>query len=162
MIFIATDHAGFALKQKIIEFLKKNGRLVNDLGPEKLDPVDDYSDFAFKLAQKVASQPESFGILLCRSGIGMSIVANKVKGVRAALCLLEEQAQKAREHNDANVLVLAADFTKLTAMEKIIDKFLTTEFSQEERHVRRLKKIAEFADPPSVRSDRTFGEAKGG
>lgn len=151
MIFIATDHAGFALKQKIIEFLKKNGRPVNDLGPEKLDPADDYPDYGFKLAKRIVAEPGNFGILLCRSGIGMSIVANKVKGVRAALCLLEKQAQKAREHNDANVLVLAADFTTLPGMQNIIEKFLTTEFSREERHIRRLQKIAEFENPPSSR-----------
>jgi len=144
MIYLATDHAGFELKTRIIEFLKEKGRTIIDLGPAIFEATDDYPDFSFKVAQKVARESGSFGILICRSGIGMSIAANKVKGVRAALCLSELQAQKAREHNDANVLVLAADFTSFEEMQKIIRKFLETPFSAEARHRRRLQKIAEF------------------
>ncbi len=144
VVYLATDHAGFNLKEKISLFLKKKFYQVIDLGPLKFAQNDDYPDYGFKLAKQVAQRPGSFGVLLCRSGIGMSIVANKVKGIRAALCLSGLQAQKAREHNDANVLVLAADFSSLATMKKIIDKFLKTNFSGEERHLRRLKKIKEF------------------
>lgn len=144
MIFIACDHAGFELKKKIVKFLVKSGYQISDSGPCKLDLNDDYPDYGFALAKKVVSAKNNKGILICRSGIGMSIVANKVKGARAAVCLDEAQAQKAREHNDANVLVLAADFTSLDKMKKIIKKFLQTCFSGEERHLRRIKKIEKF------------------
>lgn len=144
MIFIAADHGGFNLKKKIVKFLEKEGWLVGDLGPFKFNPGDDYPDYGFALGKKVALKKGTKGVLLCLSGIGMSVVANKVKGVRAALCLNPVQAQKAREHNDANVLVLAADFTSLPKMKKIIKKFLETKFSGSQRHKRRLKKIEKF------------------
>ena len=144
MIFIATDHAAFELKKKINQFLKKENLKTVDLGPKKLEPLDDYPDYGFSLAKKVAENKGSRGILLCRSGAGMGIVANKVKGIRAAVCLSKLQAQKAREHNDANVLVLAADFTSFAEMKKVIKRFLNTGFSNEERHLRRLKKIEKY------------------
>jgi len=144
MIYIATDHAGFEVKKDIVNFFKKENRPVEDLGPASFDPLDDYPDYGAKLAKKVAKSPANRGILICRSGIGMSIVANKVRGARAALCLNPIQAQKSREHNDANILVLAADFTPLDVMKKIIKKFLGTDFSGEERHRRRIKKISDL------------------
>lgn len=143
-IYLATDHGGFSIKNKIKAFLEAGDYQVTDLGPGQLDPSDDYPDYGFKLAKRVAAESGRLGILICRSGVGMSIVSNKVKGIRAALCLLPEQAVKAREHNDANVLVLAADFTKLAAMPKIINQFLTTSFSGEKRHQRRLAKIKAY------------------
>lgn len=144
MIFIATDHAAFELKKKINQFLRKENLKIADLGPRKLEPLDDYPDYGFLLAKEVVENKGSQGILLCRSGAGMGIVANKVKGIRAAVCLSELQAQKARKHNDANVLVLAADFTSFAEMKKVIKKFLDTRFSNEERHARRLKKIEKY------------------
>jgi ribose 5-phosphate isomerase B len=144
MIYIAADHAGLEVKKEIIKFLKDRHLSFNDLGPAEFNASDDYPDYGFLLANRVAQDIKSKGILVCRSGIGMSIVANKVKGIRAALCLSVLQAQKARQHNDANVLVLAADFTPLEEMKKIINKFLETDFSSEERHKRRLAKIALF------------------
>jgi len=144
MIYIAADHAGFELKKEIQIYLTKEGYRVKDLGPKTFNPKDDYPDFAFLLAQKTTTDHKNKGILLCRSGIGMAIAANKVKGARAALCLFVNQAQKAREHNDANILVLAADFTSKQDIKKIINKFLKTKFSTEERHTRRVKKIKEF------------------
>ena len=144
MIYIAADHAGFELKKEIQSYLTKEGYRVKDLGPKTFNPEDDYPDFAFPLAQKTAADPKNKGILLCRSGIGMTIAANKVKGAQAALCLFELQAQKARRYNDANIIVLAADFTGKKEIKKIIRKFLGTKFSKEERHTRRVKKIEKF------------------
>lgn len=144
MIYIAADHAGFELKKEIISYLTKEGNQIKDIGPKTFKPEDDYPDFAFPLAKKTAANHKNKGILLCRSGIGMSIAANKVKGARAALCLFAKQAQKAREHNNANILVLAADFSAKEETKKIIKKFLETKFSREEKHIRRVKKIEEF------------------
>ena len=144
MIYIAADHAGFELKKEILSYLTKKDIKFIDLGPKTFNPEDDYPDFAFLLAQKTAVDPKNKGILLCRSGIGMAIAANKVKGAKAALCLSELQAQKARRHNDANILVLSADFTGKEEIKKTINKFLETKFSGEERHIRRIKKIEEF------------------
>jgi len=144
MIYLATDHAGFNIAKKIFKFLKAASFSVNDLGPKTLDPSDDYPDYGIRLGQKVAQNKASFGILVCRSGAGMSIVANKVEGIRAVVCLNLLQAKKARDHNDANVLVLAADFTSFEKMKPIIKTFLETKFSGESRHVRRLEKIKKF------------------
>ena len=144
MIYIAADHAGFQLKKEIQNYLIKEGYRVKDLGPKTFNPEDDYPDFAFLLAQRTTLNSKNRGILLCRSGIGMAIAANKVKGAKAALCLSELQAQKAREQNDANILILAADFTGSAGMKKIIVKFFKTKFSGEERHIRRIKKIEKF------------------
>ncbi len=144
MIFIATDHAGFTLKKKIIQFLENESFKIADLGPKKFDSRDDYPDYAFALAKKVSLDPKNKGVLICRSGIGMTIAANKVKGAKAALCLNKLQAKKAREHNNANILVLAADFTSFGQMKEIIRRFLQTKFSNKERHKRRLEKIKKF------------------
>lgn len=144
MIYLSTDHAGFEIAKKIYKFLKATGYEIEDLGPLSLDPGDDYPDYGFKLAQKTALNEDNKGILVCRSGAGMSIVANKTKGIRAVVCLSPLQAKKSREHNDANVLVLAADFTTFGQMKPIIKTFLETKFSGESRHVRRLEKIKKF------------------
>ncbi len=141
MIYIATDHAGFEIKTKLLLFFKEKGITVTDLGPFLLNPDDDYPDYACAVAEKIKKNKKDRGILVCRSGIGMTIAANKISGVRAALCTDITQAQKSREHNDANVLVLAADYTKINKMENIISAFLQTEFSGLLRHRRRIDKI---------------------
>lgn len=146
MIYIATDHAGFEISKRVTEFLAQKGIQFEDLGPETLEKTDDYPDYAFALAQKTSEDSKNFGILVCRSGAGMSIAANKVKGIRAVVCLSALQAKKARDHNDANVLVLAADYTNFSDMKKIITTFLKTPFSNEQRHLRRLKKITKYEE----------------
>lgn len=146
MIFIATDHAGFEVSQKIQKFLKQKNIPAQDLGPENYEKQDDYPDYAFTLGQKTAKNPENFGILICRSGAGMSIAANKVNGVRAVVCLSSLQAKKARDHNNANVLVLAADYTDFNCMKKIIIAFLKTPFSRDQRHLKRLQKIKKYEE----------------
>lgn len=146
MIFIASDHGGFNLKREIINYFEKKGIKIRDLGPKVLKQDDDYPDFAFPLAGKVAFNPRNLGILACRNGIGISIAANKVKGIRAGLCTFVGQTVTARAHTNCNVLVLAADFVPLEKNLKIINTFLEGKFSGEERHKRRLKKIEEFEE----------------
>lgn len=152
-IYIASDHGGFEYKEEIKKFLVEIGYEVEDMGNTKFDPDDDYPDFVIPLAEKVAFrwvrqahhkqvQGElSFGIVLGRSGNGEAIAANKVKGIRAALCLNGKMAIMAREHNDANILSLGADYVDLETAKKIVEVFLKTPFSNEERHKRRLEDI---------------------
>ena len=141
MVYLGSDHGGFDLKETIKNFLKENNFPFEDLGATSLNPEDDYPDFIIPVTQKVASSTDSLGIILGRSGNGEAITANKVKGIRAAVCLNEEMARKAREHNDANVLSLGADYINMDEAKKIVKVFLTTNFSNEERHVRRIEKI---------------------
>ena len=138
-IFLGSDHAGFKLKGEIKKFLDKQKIQYEDVGVFSDEPSD-YPDIAYKLARKV-SETNSKGILMCGTGIGESIVANKIKGVRAANCFNEYTAQKSREHNDSNVLCLGARVLSADDSKKIIKTWLETEFSNEERHKRRLSKI---------------------
>lgn len=141
-IYIGSDHGGYQLKEALRGYLEELGYEVEDMGAHTLDPNDDYPDFIFPTAEKVAQNSGSMGIVIGRSGNGEAMAANKVKGIRAALCWNEEVARKAREHNDANVLSLGADFISLEESKKIVKIFLETPFSEEERHIRRLQKIA--------------------
>ena len=145
MIYLGADHRGYNLKEGIKKFLNQEKIKFKDLGNLEYDENDDYPDFAAKVAQKVSSNPEKDkGILVCGTGIGTSIVANKFKAIRAGLCLSSYMAEKAKQANDINVLCLAADITDLITAEKIIKVWLKTSFSKEERHKRRLRKIAEL------------------
>ncbi|MDD5084643.1 MAG: ribose 5-phosphate isomerase B [Candidatus Omnitrophica bacterium] len=141
-IGVASDHGGVNLKRALVGELSQKGCEVTDLGTES-ELSCDYPDFAFPLAEGVASGKFDRGILICRSGIGMSICANKVKGVRAALCLTEEQAKLSRLHNDANVLCLSESFTGAKDAKEIVRLWLATEF-EGERHERRLNKIKDY------------------
>ena len=144
-LYLAADHRGFILKEQLKEYLTSQGREVVDLGASSLDPNDDYVDFVSEGARKVAENPaENRGIFLCGSGHGVDIVANKFKGVRAVLCWNAEVAKQSREHEDANVLILPADWVAFNQAKQVVDVWLTTEFSGEERHLRRLKKIVEI------------------
>jgi len=138
-ILIASDHGGFALKEKIKPYLAKRGLKVMDLGTCSEESCD-YPDLAYALAKKISRGQFKQGILICKSGIGNSIVANRLKGVRAALCYNKKAAQLSREHNDSNVLVLGSLFVNSAVAKKIIDIWLKTEFSGG-RHQRRLDKI---------------------
>ena len=139
-IAIGADHAGFVLKQSLVERLRKQGHQVADLGTTGTESVD-YPDFAAAVAHRVADGEVDKGILVCSSGVGMSIAANKVHGVRAALGVSVEEVDVVRRHNDANVLTLGANFTSAPAAEAMVDKFLTTGFDGG-RHERRVEKIA--------------------
>lgn len=143
-VYLASDHGGFELKEKIKVWLMENHIPGEDLGAYTLNPDDDYPDFILPLATKVASDPESLGIVLGRSGNGEALAANKVSGARAVVCLNEEMARKAREHNDANILSLGADYIDLDLAKKIVKVFIETPFSEERRHLRRLQEIENF------------------
>ena len=135
-VYIASDHAGFELKEEI---LKANRDLLLDLGTKNKERVD-YPDFANNLASRVSSDESTIGILICGSGIGMSISANKFKNVRAGLAFNSEIAKLMREHNDANVLVLPGRFMDVHEAKKCVDNFVSGSFDGG-RHSRRLKKI---------------------
>lgn len=141
-IFVASDHAGFLRKEEIKKLLQSKKISVEDLGPERFDPDDDYPDFGKKVVERVKSG-QGIGILICDTGIGMDILANKHQGIRASLAVNAFMAKRAREHNNANVLVLGQDITDWPTTEQIVMTWLLTPFSGEERHVRRLKKIEE-------------------
>lgn len=145
-IYIGADHGGYQLKEELKKYLGEIGHEVEDMGAHELNPEDDYPDFVFPVALRVAqSKPhEAMGIVIGRSGNGEVITANKVKGIRAALCWNEEVAKKAREHNDANILSLSADYTDTETAKIIVKTFLETPFSEEERHKRRIEKISKY------------------
>ena len=138
-IFIGSDHGGFKLKEKIKKYLKDLNYEYEDLGTNNTQSSD-YPDFAYKVAKKV-SETNSKGILICGTGIGMSISANKVKGIRAALAYDETTARMSREHNNSNILCLGERTTKEALAKKIVKVWLSTKFSKEERHHRRVSKI---------------------
>lgn len=140
---LASDHAGFAMKEHIKVYLAKKGIAVDDLSAPQLDPADDYPEFGFKLASEVAKGVYKRGILLCGTGIGISIAANRVRGVRAALCTSPELAHMAREHNDSNVLVMGGRTTAPEVAEKIVDAWLEGTFAGE-RHQKRVTQLDEL------------------
>jgi ribose 5-phosphate isomerase B len=141
-VIIGADHAGFALKESLKPLLAGLGLEVTDVGPGNTDPVD-YPDFGCPVAEGVSSGAFPRGILVCGSGVGMTIVANKYPCVRAALCLDEETAQMSRRHNDTNVLCLAGRKTDPEAARKIVVTWLKTAF-EGGRHGRRIEKIREL------------------
>ena len=142
MIYISSDHGGYGLKSYLVSELAKKGVVLTDIGPEKLDMEDDYPEFAALLAVKVTENPENKGILICRNGVGMSISANKYRGIRAALSWNPDHALSSRRDDDSNVLVLPADYISDEEALKIVDVWLNTPFKGEERFVRRLAKLA--------------------
>jgi len=137
-IFIASDHAGYNLKKFIVSKLSK-GKKILDLGPDSNDSVD-YPDYAKKLSKKVSLNKESFGILVCGSGMGMAITANKTKNIRAALCYSINNTKLSRLHNNANIITLGARLINKKKALNLIRVFLKTKF-EGGRHLRRLKKI---------------------
>ncbi len=137
-IFIASDHAGYNLKKIILSKLSKRIKIF-DLGPDSKDSVD-YPDYAKKLSKKVASNKGSFGILICGSGIGMAITANKTKNIRAALCYSINNTKLSRLHNNANIITLGARLINKNKAFSLIRVFLKTKF-EGGRHLRRVKKI---------------------
>jgi ribose 5-phosphate isomerase B len=144
MIYIGSDHRGFELKGLLFKRLVDEGYEVTDLGNDHLDPQDDYVDFAQKVAESTVSDPVNKGILLCGSGVGVDIVANKIDGVRSALVDDVKRAIQSREHEDANVIALPADKLDEEIAFEITKAFLDTPFSGELRHERRLEKVEEI------------------
>lgn len=145
MLYLGADHGGFSLKQQLKMWLTEWGIPFTDLGAIKLDPEDDYPDFAFAVAQAVAKAPtEHKGILACRSAAGVIIAANKVKGIRAVAPATELAARHSREHNDTNVLGLSGDWLSFNDAQTVVRTWLQTPFSSELRHQRRIDKINQF------------------
>jgi ribose 5-phosphate isomerase B len=143
-ILIASDHGGYYLKQELKSYLEKKGHQIKDFGNLKYDPSDDYTDFVIPLARRLAKDGRSLAIILGRSGNGEAIAANKTKGVYAALCLTEKMATRARQHNNANVISLGAEYISPTSAKRVVDAFLKTPFSQASRHQRRVKAIKSY------------------
>ena len=139
-IVIASDHAGVDYKARLISYLEYNGFIVSDFGPETEDSVD-YPDYAHKVAKEVSEGKVDFGVLLCGSGNGINMSANKHKEIRSALCWKKEIAVLARLHNNANILTLPARFISFEQAQEITNIFLTTEF-EGGRHQKRVNKIA--------------------
>jgi len=138
-IIVGSDHAGFNLKSKIIAYLKRAGFTVKDVGTYCEESCD-YPVYAYTVAKEISGGKFKKGILICKSGIGNSIVANKLKGVRAALCYNVKAAILSRKHNDANILVLGAGFVNSAQAKRIVSVWLNTEF-EGGRHLRRVKLI---------------------
>ena len=145
-IHIGSDHAGLELKAALVEYLESKGHNVIDYGPYEFDAVDDYPDFCIPAAIATVADPGSLGIVLGGSGNGEQIAANKVKGVRAALAWSIETAQLAREHNNANVVGIGGRMHSIDECKRIIDAFIETPFTNDERHIRRINKITKYED----------------
>ncbi len=141
-IAIGSDHAGYELKDQVIEYLKKKNYEVNNLGTNSADSVD-YPDFGIAVAKEVSENRADLGIVICGSGIGISIAANKVKGIRCALLYDDEVAKLAHEHNNANVIAFGARFMKLEDVIRRIDIFIAASFAKD-RHSRRVDKITKY------------------
>ena len=142
-IAIGADHAGFALKEQIRQELAAKGHEVTDFGTSS-EVSTDYPDYARQVSESVSHGVAERGILVCSTGVGMSIAANKVKGIRAALAFNEDEVRLTREHNDANVLAFGARYINAGEAAKLTDIFLATPFSHGERHMRRLEKVAQI------------------
>lgn len=141
-MYFGADHRGFRLKNHLIEFVARLGHQTIDCGNEAYDEKDDYADFAAKVGEAVSESPEERrGIVLCGSGVGVDVTANKFTGVRAAIGFSAAQVHDARRDDAMNVLALAAGFIGETEAEEIAQSFLSTPFSGEERHRRRIEKI---------------------
>jgi ribose 5-phosphate isomerase B len=143
MLYIASDHAGFQLKEQLDDYLELLGHKFEDLGAYENNPQDDYPDFALAVAKKVASEGGE-GILVCGTGQGACLAANKVKGIRAVLAHDEFTARTAKEHLDSNVLCLGGRTIDTEAAKKIVKTWLEASFSGEEKHERRLGKVEEM------------------
>lgn len=140
-IYIGADHRGFALKEELKKYLVEQSYKIFDVGNARYDADDDYPDFAQLVAEAIHKDLSTRGILICGSGAGVAIVANKIKGIRAATVHDARQAIMARADEDVNILALPADFIDAARAKEIIDAFLITAFSGIERHVRRIAKI---------------------
>lgn len=145
LIYIGADHRGFNLKESLKQYLKNSGYTVSDAGNLSFAPDDDYPDFASIVAEKISMDPDgSKGIVICGSGVGADIVVNRFPRVRASLAMNADQAYLSRSDNNANILVLAADFVDDYTAKTILATWLQTPFSGEQRHARRIAKIRDI------------------
>lgn len=143
-VHIASDHAGYDLKDTLARHLRDAGHEVVDHGPDQLDPDDDYPTYCLRAGEAVVADPGSLGIVLGGSGNGEQIAANDVAGVRAALAWSDETARLARQHNDANVVSIGARMHAESEAKRFVDVFLSTPYSGDERHSRRLAMLADY------------------
>ncbi|MGZ3417303.1 MAG: ribose-5-phosphate isomerase [Polyangiales bacterium] len=143
-VHLGSDHAGFALKSRLIARLRELGHEPIDCGPKTFDPEDDYPPFVIDAATRTVSTPGSLGIVIGGSGNGEAIAANKVRGVRCVLAFSEESARLGREHNDANVLALGARMYSEEQAVRFVEIFVSTPFSDMQRHSRRIAMLAEY------------------
>ena len=141
IVAVGADHAGFALKSEIVDWLREEGHQVNDLGAFNLDPDDDYPDFALSVASSIQSGRADRGIIICGSGIGATIVANKVTGIRAGTCHDTYSARQGVEHDDMNVICMGARVIGSEVAKEVVLAFVAATFSGEDRHMRRVEKI---------------------
>lgn len=141
-IAIGSDHGGYELKNSIMEFLKQEKYAVEDVGTHSKDACD-YPIIGFEVAKTVSDGKADRGVLICKTGVGMAIIANKLRGIRAAACYDKEMAKSSREHNDCNILVLAANYTNVAKAKEILKIWLKTEHAGD-RHERRVKQIKEI------------------
>lgn len=146
LIYIGADHRGYELKEKIKYWLSGWGYEHEDCGAFEYNKDDDYPDFAKAVAKKVTANPDSRGILICGSGIGVAITANKIKGIRAGTVASAEQIKASVNDEDLNVLAISADYTSEAEAQEIVKAFLETKFSNAERHVRRVNKIKDLEE----------------
>jgi len=140
-ILIGADHGGFDLKQALAARLSANGHEVTDVGAHTYDSTDDYPDFALAVARGVAAGDGDRGVVVCGSGVGASVAANKVRGARAAICHDSYSAHQGVEHDDLNVLCLGGRIIGQSLAEEVLDSFVSAKYSGEERHQRRLQKV---------------------
>lgn len=140
MLYLAADHRGFNTKEELKQYFSQKNIQFSDLGAFELNPNDDYPDYAQAMARNI--QEGDRGILLCGSGVGIDIAANRFENIRAGVALNEEQVKAARQDDDINVLVLADDYKSTDEIKKLVEVFLSTEFSGQERHIRRINKIS--------------------
>jgi ribose 5-phosphate isomerase B len=143
-ISIGADHAGYDMKQELIQFVEQQGHTVHDVGTFEPDKPDDYPDYATLVAEDIRSGNAERGILVCGSGVGVSVAANKYKGIRAGLCHDHYSAHQGVEHDDMNVLVLGARIIGPMMAQDAAQAFLNAKFSGEDRHVRRLNKVKDI------------------
>ena len=139
---IATDHGGFGLKEEVVACLREAGHEVVDVGAYSLNPGDDYPDFVIPLAQAVVGGKVERGVAICGSGVGASVCANKIPGVRAGLIQDHYSAHQGVEHDDMNILCLGGRVVGSVVARELVDAFLAAKFTGAERHVRRLRKVA--------------------
>ena len=143
-VFIGADHRGYNLKEFLKKKLEENDYEFEDCGNSVYDPGDDYSDFAFKVGEKVKENPGSLGILICGSGAGVCFAVNKIKGIRGALAMNPEMAKIIKADDDINVLCLASDFIEENLAWETVKAFLETKFKNEEKYLRRIKKVEDY------------------
>lgn len=147
MIFVGADHRGFKLKSELLKYLAENSdEKVIDCGAYDFNPDDDFNDPAVIVSKSIRENPGARGILICGTGHGMCMAANRFHGIRAANCISPDSAQKAREHNDANILCLGAKYIIISQAVEIVKLFLETPYIENENHTRRINRLDERED----------------